>query len=323
MEQANRDIEVRILALVRHKDNYFKYSKVLRPTFFSEPTKLIYVLIIDFFTRHDQAKLSTGNMKALIIPNLKDDDLKQEILGIIKVIRKTKVRDDKVTQGIVIDFAKRQLIRQAILEGITLLEQPNPDFNTLKEHIENALFMSCENGEDHYNYFHDPEDRIRKSMKEIRLPTLIAPLDEMLDGGMSPGELCVILGPPGRGKTLSLVNMGAAGLIQGLIVLHITLEISDKKVARCYDLRLSGQTFSTLRENPSHIKDHLKKLRDKGGDLVIKDYTATHPKIEDIKGFILNYQNRYHKKFDLMVVDYADLIRPSQRYKDSRCTYKK
>jgi replicative DNA helicase len=62
----------------------------------------------------------------------------------------------------------------------------------------------------------------------------------------------------------------------------------------------------------------MSKLSAKGGDLEIKDYSAESPRIEDIKSYIISYQNRKKCNLDLLIVDYADLITPTKHYKNER-----
>ena len=98
----------------------------------------------------------------------------------------------------------------------------------------------------------------------------------------------------------------------------LTLELSEKKLARRFDLRISGRPIELLRADPSRVKNPLASLRKKGCDLVIKDYSSEAPKLEDIRSFIINYQIKLKKSFDIIIIDYADLISPSSHHKENR-----
>src|SRR3990167_8997651 len=107
-------------------------------------------------------------------------------------------------------------------------------------------------------------------------------------------------------------------MAQGLRVLHITLEISDRKIARRYDMRITGRTFDQLKLDPKRVNNPLTKLRNMGCELVIKDWSMESPKVDEIYALIINYENRMKKKVDLVIIDYGDLVSPQKNHKESR-----
>jgi len=317
--EATKQTEIRILSTIRVKENWFKYKSILQPAFFaSEETKQLFQIIEGFFQKYDSYKLSTGNMRLLINKNIKDEDLRESCLSIVSLIRRQNSTDNKIIQETISHFAKIQLVKLAITEALALLDHSNPDFLTVKEYIDKAMNLDVGVASDTYSYFEDPGQRMIDEVKEKKISTGIKRLDLELDGGMSPGELLVFLGPPGRGKTTALINMGMGALMQGLKVLHLTLEISDRKIARRYDMRITKNTFQSLRDNPGAIKNPLSRLKAKGCNLVIKDYSMESPRVQDIYSMVLNYQSRNNEQFDIIVVDYGDLLAPGQKHKDTR-----
>jgi len=314
-----QEIEKKILAVIRIKKNWYKYRSILQPGFFgSEETRQIFHAISGYFTKYDTSRVTISNLKLVVSRGIKDDELKTSTIKLVRKIKKLKSVDGKVVEETIKDFAKRQLVKLAITESLSLLDEPNPDFSDIRDHIDRAMTLSTETHEDVYQYFNDPEKRLDEEINEKRIPTCIPKLDDALDGGMSPGELLVFLGPPGRGKTTTLINMGMGALVQGLTVCHITLEISARKIARRYDMRISGRTFSSLRTSPKRIVNPLARLRKNGCDLIIKDWSMEEPKVEEIHAMVIAYQARMKRKFDLLIVDYGDLIAPSKKHKDSR-----
>lgn len=314
---ASQPTEIRILSTIRIKENWFKYKPVLQMGFFSsEETRQLFKIIEGFFNKYENEKMTTKSMSLMVNLRIKDEELKSSCIELIRKIRRQDSTDSKVVEETIKQFAKTQLIKLSITEALALLDKPHQDLTTVKEYIDRALTLNTEGEGDIYNYFDDPVKRLKEEAQEKRISTGIAKLDEALDGGMSPGELLVFLGPPGRGKTTALINLGMGGLLQGLKVCHITLEISDRKIARRYDMRISGKTFNTLRAEPEKVKNPLSRLKAKGCNLVIKDYSMEAPKVEDIYGMILNYQSRTNEAFDLVVIDYGDLIASNHNYKE-------
>lgn len=313
------DIEHKVLAIIRVKKNWYKYHYILQLQFFSnEATRQLFSIIEEFFKKYDSEKLTTGNMNLIIPRVIKDEELRDSCLEIVHKIGRLSHIDSKVIEATIRDFSRRQLAKIAITEGITLLESANPDFNILKEHVDKIINISTDGESDAYSYFNSPQNRIIAERDEKKIATGIPKLDETLRGGMSAGELLVFLGPPGRGKTLALINLGVGALLNGLFVFHATLEISDRKVARRYDSRIANTEFSTLIKNPRTILPYLERLKKKGAELIIRDYSMDSPKVSDLYGAIIRHEQRIERKCDIVIVDYGDLLTSTKTYRDPR-----
>jgi len=320
MEQG-KEIEVRILSTFRRRSNYHKYKGTIQESFFQlEPTKQVFTIINECFDnpKIKDKKIALSHIKLIIHRTIRNEELRDECLNICKELRKYKTKDNPVIEDTIKDFAKRQLIRKGVLAALEELDRGNPDFTKVQEQIDKAIMVGADLGTNFYSYFEDPENRIIEEREQKRIMTIIPKLDKAIDGGFIAGELVVILAPPERGKTITMVNLAVAALMRGLTVGFLTLELSERQVARRFDLRISGRPISVLRADPGRIKNPLAALRRTGCDLVIKDYSADNPRIEDIKSFIETYQDRMKKKFDILFVDYADLIMPTKSFKQER-----
>ncbi len=314
------ELEARILGVFRRKSNYYKYRRILQENFFQTvATRSIFGFIEETFSsgKTEVMKLTIPNLRLMAIRNIRNREQRIEIIKLLKVIRKFGTRDNEVMDTSIKDFVKRQLVKTAVLRSLEELEKPNPDFVEIHDTVGRALAVTTEGIKDYYGYFEDSMDRLEER-NEHRIKTGIPTLDEAFGGGTTGGDLVVILAPPERGKTLLLVNLAAAALYQGLNVGYLTLELSERKIARRFDLRISGKPLSILKNNAFKLKKPLRDLRKNGCNLVIKDYSSSSPKIHDIRSFIINYQNRMKRNFDIMFVDYADLITSSKDHKQER-----
>lgn len=311
------EIELRIISILRKKQNYFKYNAILHHSFFqTEETKQLYNLIDEYFQIKNKTKLTRADLRILVYQKIKNPDLNKACLEAVGFLKKYKPKDNEVIEEAIKDFSKRHYAKQAILSGLEALDQNTPDFSAVQEHLGKALTISTDLK--YMRYFEEDREIDIEESGRGQIFTGIPKLDEALGGGVGAGELVVVLAPPERGKTLAMINLGTAALYQGKKVGFLTLELSERKLSRRFDLRISGRTTEILKKNPGRIKQPLALLRKTGCDLVIKDYSAEDPKLEDIKSFIVNYQNRMCQKFDMIIVDYADLIRPSKIHKNER-----
>ena len=145
-------------------------------------------------------------------------------------------------------------------------------------------------------------------------------LDQHMRGGIECGTLGIFQGPPGRGKSLVLVNAGVSGVRQGLGVLHVTLELSKTDVALRYEARTLGIPVNTLHSNADQ---YAKNMREKahayfalGGRLFIKQYPPKGASVADIDGLIAKLEQTYDIKIGMLVVDYVDILGSSSRSED-------
>lgn len=82
---------------------------------------------------------------------------------------------------------------------------------------------------------------------KMKIATMIPTLDDMLKGGLGRGEVGMIIGDTGRGKSTYLINMGAAAVMQGHPVLHIIVnELKNVDVIMRYSARLTGITCDDI-----------------------------------------------------------------------------
>jgi hypothetical protein len=153
------------------------------------------------------------------------------------------------------------------------------------------------------------------------IPTGLAHLDFSMDGGLSRGELAVVLAPPKRGKTTTLINLGFGCMssVMGLNVVHYTCEMVDDKVSKRYDDRVAGDAVSYKKSDPEKYVGTLQRRIGRliKGGLFVKGYptrTATPGMIRNhlyllvSEGFIP----------DLVIVDYADIMKPERRLGEMR-----
>jgi replicative DNA helicase len=83
------------------------------------------------------------------------------------------------------------------------------------------------------------KDRRDNPQNYLYMPTGLKKLDNIIDG-LRVGEVGLIIGTTGMGKSITLNHMGFQSIIRGTGVLHMSLEMSDDKVAMRYDSRFTG-----------------------------------------------------------------------------------
>jgi len=132
-----------------------------------------------------------------------------------------------------------------------------------------------------------------------------------MDGGLGNGELGVIIAPTGGGKSFFLVNIGYGALLKGKNVVHYTFELSESNIGGRYDARITGIPIKEIRNKRKEAEQAIKSF--KGGSLIIKEYPTKFANINTIR-FHFNRLCNLGMKPDLIIIDYADLMRSKKGY---------
>ena len=128
------------------------------------------------------------------------------------------------------------------------------------------------------------------------------------------GELVVFVAPAGIGKSWGLINVGAHAIKKGLTVVHYTLELNEAYVGLRYDAVVTGIPNQNLKFNIDEVKQKVKNLP---GELIVKYYPTKTASVNTIKAH-MDKMILQDKKPDIVIVDYADLLRSVTMRKEAR-----
>lgn len=201
-----------------------------------------------------------------------------------------------------ITFCKNQEMKNAILESTDRLKEG--DFEGIRILIEKALKAGVEKDIGH-NYRKDVETRYRDDYR----PTIQFPwqtLNEIFCGGSGPGDLVLIFGGPGSGKSWLSVAYGAEAVKSGYNVIYYTLELGESYVARRFDSVFTGYSVDELRDHRQEVDKIMEELP---GNLVIKEYPPKTASISTLKAHIQKCVDEGIKP-DMIIIDYIDYLRP-------------
>jgi replicative DNA helicase len=132
-------------------------------------------------------------------------------------------------------------------------------------------------------------------------------------GGFGSGELVIFVAPPGIGKSTAMMNIGAAAVQKGLNVVHYTMELSEAYTAQRYDAIITGIATQNLKYHLDEVESELKKRVN--GSLTIKYYPTKTASVNTLKAH-LDQMILLGTKPDLIIIDYADLLRGTGRTRD-------
>lgn len=158
-----------------------------------------------------------------------------------------------------------------------------------------------------------------------RIPTGFKQLDNLLGGGIEVGELGLVLGTTGKGKSIMLNNLAYWGAATGFPTVYFTLEMKARQIAQRTDSRWSAFEYSKfkrfdfkpseLRRLKSKTKYALKRFADK---LIIVESPVRKTTVADLERVLDDLAEDYGFVPKLVVVDSGDHMSASRRYESYR-----
>ena len=236
--------------------------------------------------------------------------LKKQIKDYIIRINKSEVDGDEYIKDTALDFCRKQKLKEAMVKSISLLQQSS--FDEISSVINNALRLGSDN-EQGYEWIADFEERFKVRARNP-IATGWDEIDKISKQGLGKGELGVVIAPTGAGKSMVLTHIGSHALQKGHNVVHYTLELLDTVVAGRYDSCITGFELNDLIAKKDEIYE---KIKDIDGTLVIKEYPTKTASVKTLRNHLEKIRKR-GGKIDMIIVDYADLLKPTSNYREKR-----
>ena len=209
-----------------------------------------------------------------------------------------------------IDFCRKQVLKGAMIKSASLLKSSS--FEEIEKVSKEALVLGTDN-----NFGHDFRKDLLKRFELISrnpITTGWSRMDEICKGGLGKSELGVVIAPTGAGKSMVMVHLATQALLQGKTVVYYTLELKDTVVGQRFDCCISDVPLQDHRMRQKEIVD---KVKDLDGTLIIKEYPTKSASVQTIKNHIEKLRKRGIEP-DMILVDYADLLRPTRSSGEKR-----
>jgi replicative DNA helicase len=275
-----------------------------------EYTKEVTRIMFEYYKKY--SAFPSFNLLATIVKEMTDDVLKEKIIAYLIKIRKEPLNGDMdYVKEMALDFCKRRALAGALESSLDLIE--NKKYEQIIGTVQKALLAGSDRDVGHV--YLDNLDKRMESIKRNPIPTPWKQLNNIMGGGLASGELGVIMGTTGQGKSHSIVDIAQHVACQGFNVALYTLELSDIYVGKRLDARVSGVPFDDLCAHKEGVKKAIQE--NIKGSIIIKSFPAKSITTLAIKNHI-NQLTLRDKRPHLIIIDSGDLLKSSRSYDQKR-----
>ena len=310
MEEYGVPFQMKVISsLLNHKEFLQNISDVLTDEHFSNPAhKWIINEILKYYEKY-HTTISLEMLK-VEMKKLDNDVLKVSVKEQLREAYKSDITDLQYVQEEFSTFCKNQQLKKALLNSVDLIKIG--DYDTIKYIIDSAMKSGQDKNIGH-EYKKDTESRYREDHRKI-VPTPWEPVNNLVQGGLGNGDLGLILGNPGGGKSWTLVALGGYAVKLGFNVIHYTLELSESYVGRRYDAYFTKHPVDSLEKHKDDVDKALEGLE---GELIIREFPMGKTTINTIENHIKKVKDLGIEP-DLIIIDYIDLLSSKRRNVDKK-----
>jgi replicative DNA helicase len=269
-------------------------------------------IVKEIIAYHAEYKdLPTMQVFKVRVDTIENSDFKSTVVDHLKsVYLKISEKDLQFVREQFLEFCKNQKLKNAIIESVDFLK--TGEYDRIKGLVDKAMKAGMERNLGH-NYHKDLAGRMSQMCRNT-ISTGWEVVDSLMDGGLGPGELGIVVAPAGIGKSWLLCSLGARAMRTGKNIAHFTLELNENYVGLRYDCCFTNIDFQEIKHRQPEVAEAIKKIQ---GKLFVKYFPLKTVSAQSLKFHIERIQALEGIKIDEMVVDYADILRPLEKEKNS------
>ncbi len=215
-------------------------------------------------------------------------------------------------------FGRRQAFRKGLLKAVPLLQSSKEgSYDKAKVIIEDALRVGVDSKDLGINLYDSlleiPAMAALSSAGATRkIPTGFPLFDAKTHGGPGRGEVWVVIGFPGRGKSTFLVNIGVAALRNGFPVFHYTIgDLNQIDVSVRYASRLTRVPVHEVVTGSDRYLQQASKLSKYKQYLRIKYYASGTATMAHIRAHASKLRTVDGINPAVMIIDYPEELKPT------------
>lgn len=321
----DEDFQAKIAALcIRDTTFMQRVEGLVRPEYFENTAEGALVHIINRY--YDKYKKVPGDKKVLgmlvkgdVINKILKPEMAAAAVRRLNELFEHDISDRDFVADQVAVFARHQAVSKAILDSVEHLDLN--EFDKISTTLKKALDVGEHSDGKSYSYGEMIEVRTEERLERAAgkgpvtgVTTGYPEIDRHLyHKGWGRRELSVLMAPAKGGKSTALIDFGISACthIHRYNVLYVTLEVSEKIIAERLDSRLSEITMFELDKHPHEVGRKVSEIMARAGRFDIREYPTGSMRVSDLRRLIEREKAR-GIKYDLICVDYADLMAPER-----------
>lgn len=247
---------------------------------------------------------------------LRDDTLQGVKDAFMKSMKADLTNAEYVAEEVA-TFAKHQAIQNAMMASIPLLEKG--DFGKIRELMTSATQIGLTDDWEDYDYFEEIKSRTAKrediatgTVLRTGITTGYAKVDcHLYHQGWGRKELSCLMGAAKSGKSLGLGDFAKNASLAGYNVLYVSLEVAKEIISERIDAAMSDTLMRELVNDRAKVEAEITKMQAKAGVFKVIDFPSGTLKVNQLNRVLEKYRDK-GIIFDLVVVDYADIMCPER-----------
>jgi len=139
---------------------------------------------------------------------------------------------------------------------------------------------------------------------------------DRLMGGYTKKTLNVYVAPPNTGKSLFMAHDAAEYIKKGKNVIYVTLEMSGQKILKRVGANVLGisiDDYESKSRNTEFMEKKIKAFKNQSlmdpGELRVVEFPTSTGTVDDIDVYLKNIQETTGIKFDVVIIDYINILR--------------
>lgn len=318
------EFQTKILAMAARDKKFLEYyGDILDPGYMSTSASCILMnLVKNYYNKYKGIPTldATNELSNQYIRSMNiDSTTALEITGLIDKIYNIDLSDADYVRDKAVDFGKNQALRGAILDSAKFLHNGDADPILVRSMIEKACNVGMGVGDYGLELFNSLEMLPKLAAQDVgfshKVSTGWPTLDNAYKGGLGAGEIGIIIGGAGQGKSSLLVNLGAAAIENQTHVVYITHELSEVDVSLRFAARFTGMTIDEIL-NPAYYDEYVKavtRVKKYKHYLRVKYMHPGRVTAASIRSYISRVEALDGVTTGLLCNDYADKLMPIPR----------
>lgn len=295
---------------------------LIKPEFFENRAEATWVAVAQrYYARYRKAPGDKSTLVAIMKTALRDKvvpiDAGRAAVEVLDRLYEVDISDRDFVADECATFARHQELLSVILKSADLIEKRS--FDALSSMMRKALDIGVSSKGGVYDYAEMIETRTQERKDRaagIRPPTGIttgyAALDDLMyHKGWGRREMSVLMGAAKSGKSMGLITFGVNAIAKGYKTLYVTLEVASSIIAARMDANVADIAMTELELKPHEVEGKVRAFMERAAPIMIHEFPTGTMRVSDLRRLIEHYKAQ-GTVFDLVIVDYADLMAPER-----------